>query len=67
MFLKTLEPYVRIIIKKLFLSYVHNSWFGAWLACLKMMKVRLELLTDTNMHLFIEKGIRGGVAMISHH
>ncbi|GFW42849.1 transposable element Tcb1 transposase [Trichonephila clavipes] len=38
----------------------------AWQVCLKMTKVRSELLTDIDMHLFIEKGIRGGVAMISH-
>ncbi|GFS87500.1 hypothetical protein TNCV_207981 [Trichonephila clavipes] len=31
-----------------------------------MTKVRLELLTDIDMPLFIEKGIRGGVAMIGH-
>ncbi|GFS72155.1 uncharacterized protein NPIL_306761 [Nephila pilipes] len=31
-----------------------------------MTKVRLERLTDIHMHLFIRKGIRGGVAMISH-
>ena len=34
-------------------------------AALKMTKVEMELLTDVNMHLFIEAGIRGGVAMIS--
>ncbi|GFV29740.1 hypothetical protein TNCV_1925651 [Trichonephila clavipes] len=31
-----------------------------------MTKVRLELLTDIDMPLFIEKGIRGGVEMIGH-
>ena len=31
-----------------------------------MTDVRLELLTDIDMHLFIEKGLRGGISMISH-
>ena len=38
----------------------------AWQACLKMTGQRLELLTDLDMHLFIEKGLRGGISMISN-
>jgi len=37
----------------------------AWDACLKKTGVKLELLSDINMLLMIEKGIRGGVSMIS--
>ena len=33
----------------------------AWLACLKKTKVKLELLTDTDMLMMFEKGIRGGI------
>ena len=36
-----------------------------WDACLKMTGVNLELLSDIDMLLMIEKGIRGGVSMIS--
>ncbi len=38
----------------------------SWQACLKMTGVQLELLTDIDMHLFIERGLRGGISMISH-
>ena len=37
----------------------------AWDAALKMTNVRLELLNDPDMLLMIEKGIRGGISMIS--
>ena len=37
----------------------------AWDACLKITKVRLELLTDYEILMMVEKGIRGGVSMIS--
>ena len=37
----------------------------AWDACLKITKVKLELLHDYEMLMMVEKGIRGGVSMIS--
>ena len=37
----------------------------AWDACLKITKVRLELLADYDILMMVEKGIRGGVSMIS--
>ena len=38
----------------------------AWDACLKITGVNLELLTDSDMLLMIEKGIRGGISIISN-
>ena len=37
----------------------------SWDALLKKTGVELELLTDIDQHLFIEKGIRGGISMVS--
>ena len=38
----------------------------AWDAMLKMTKINLELLNDVDMLLMIEKGIRGGISIISN-
>ena len=38
----------------------------AWQACLKKARVKLELLTDINMLLMIEEGIRGGICQAIH-
>ena len=40
----------------------------AWQAALKKTKVKLDLLTDINMLLMVEKGIRGGIchAILRH-
>lgn len=37
----------------------------AWQAALKMTCVELELLTDPDMHLFLERGLRGGISTIT--
>ena len=38
----------------------------AWDAALKVTKVQLELLSDPDMLLMIESGMRGGISEISH-
>ena len=38
----------------------------AWQACLKKTRVKLELLTDYDMILMIENGIRGGICQATH-
>ena len=39
----------------------------AWQECLKIAKVKLELLTDGNMLLMVEEGIRGGICQAIRH
>ena len=38
----------------------------AWKACLKKIGVKLELLTDPDMLLIVENGIRGGICHVIH-
>ena len=38
----------------------------AWDAMLKMTKIKLELITNVDMYLFIEKGLRGGISYIAN-
>ncbi|MCG8571961.1 MAG: endonuclease VII domain-containing protein [Spirochaetes bacterium] len=38
----------------------------AWDAMLKMTKISLELITDIDQQLFVEKGMRGGISCITH-
>ena len=44
--------------------YYTSPGLSAWDAALKKTEVRLELLTDIDMLLMIEKGTRGGVSII---
>ena len=48
-------------------TYYFSAPGHAWDAALKIVKVQLELLSDPDMSIMIESGIRGGIATISHH
>ena len=37
----------------------------SWDAILKMTRVKLETISDTDKYLFIEKGLRGGISYIA--
>ena len=37
----------------------------SWDAMLKMTKVELEKISDADIHLFIERGMRGGICCVS--
>ena len=37
----------------------------SWAAMLRMTKVKLELITDVDMQMFIEKGIRRGISTVA--
>ena len=47
-------------------SYFYSAPGLAWQACLKKTEVKLELLTDIDMLLMAEKGIRGGMCQSMH-
>ena len=61
------EKFVDVCLEYYDLDPYH--YFGspglAWDAMLKMTGVELKLIDDIDMHLFIEKGMRGGISYIA--
>ena len=49
----------------MFKSYLSAAGLS-WDAMLKMTKVELELIPDSNMYMFFEKGTSGGISCISN-
>ena len=47
-------------------AYLLSAPGLAWQACLTKTDVKLELLTDPDMLLMVEKGIRGGICHAIH-
>jgi hypothetical protein len=62
------ENFRRICLQTYRLDPAHyiSSPGLSWDSMLRYTGVRLELVTDPDMFLFLEKGIRGGISMISH-
>ena len=64
MYLKILE--VCIKEHKLDPAHILSAPGLVWQACLKKTGIKLELLTDIDMFLMIEKEIRGGITHVIH-
>ena len=64
MCLKTLE--ICLEICELDPTYFVSAPGLAWQACLKKTEVSLELLTDYDRLLMVEKEIRGGICQATH-
>ena len=62
------EAFRKICIKEYELdpTYFVSAPGLSWEACLKLTKVKLELLTDLDMFLMYEEGIRGGISQAIH-
>ena len=59
-FIKTCFHYYRLNP-----CHYFNSPGLSWNAMLKVTEIKLDLISDTDMHLFIEKGMRGGISYIA--
>ena len=64
--LKTLEICVLKYMDLILYILCQHGKELAWQACLKKTEVKLELITDYDMLLMIEKGIRGGICQATH-
>ena len=51
---------------RLDLAHYYTSPGLSWDALLKKTGVKLELFTDYEMHLFVERGMQGGISMVSN-
>ena len=59
------EKFISVCLKDYGLdpSHYFSSPELSWDAMLKMTGIKLELISDVDMHLFLEKGMRGGLVI----
>ena len=62
-----LKKFISVCLKDYGLDPAHyiSSPVLSWDAMLKMTGIQLEKISDVDVHLFIEKGMRGGISYIS--
>ena len=62
------QNYRQVIMKNYGLDPIHfyTAPSLSWSAGLKFTKVKLEIPSDINMHMFFDRGLRGGISMVSH-
>ena len=65
MYLKTFETSVLKYMNLILLIFLSATGL-AWEACLKKTRIRLELLTDIDMLLRVDKGTRGEICHAIH-
>ena len=46
--------------------WIRSLSLSSWDALLKMTNVKLELISDTDMYFFVEKGIIDGISYIAN-
>ena len=61
------EKFINTCLKYYGLDFCHyfSSRGLSWDAMHKMTRIKLKLISDTDKHLFIEKGVRGGISYIA--
>ena len=62
------QNYRQVIMKNYGLDPIHfyTAPSLSWSAGLKFTKVKLEIPSDIDMHMFFDRGLRGGISMVSH-
>ena len=60
------EKFISVCLKKYGLepSHYYSSPELSWNSILRMSGIELEKIHDIDMHLFLEKGMKGGVSYI---
>ena len=63
------ENYRKVIHRNYELDPIHfyTAPSLSWSAGLKYTGVKLEIPTDVNIHMFIDRGLRGGISMVANH